>query len=506
MSNVEYAYRWVRTSGGVDTDIGDATGSTYTLTASDLAHTIRVRVSFTDDDGYSETLASSATGPVVRPPNVAATGAPTIRGVVAVGKTLTANTSGITDDNGLTGVSFTYQWVKRTGGADADITGETSSSYTIKASDAGSSFKVTVAFTDDDGYSEALTSQATDIMTEAVPEPAAPKHRSVLRAEVTLLSSWHQTDPQGGQSVGDVTATETFIRAQKFHTGPGEDGYSITSVTFRVTGYGANVSERVSIYTADAAGNPATSKYVLTGDITTTDSTVTFTAPTGATLDADTDYFIVFEDTDTTTGSPSPYHVGDYMTKEETGYPGWSLGNGYEKFSTDPWTEVTTFFAAIIKGEPADSTAPTLSTATVNGTSLVLTYNELLDEVSRPGAGAYRVTVGSNTATPACDCFDQRAGGHADARDSGGQRRRSHADVHRPLVPPGAGPRGQRRGGADQPGGGQHRPGPDRQPPEPAGLQRVIRVRTAEVGRTGHRHHPHQDCPDGRKPARQYHR
>ncbi len=164
LSNVEYAYRWVRTSGGVDTDIGDATGSSYTLVRGDLSHTIKVRVSFTDDDGYSETLASSPAGPVVRPPNVAATGAPTIRGVVAVGKTLNADTSGITDDNGLTGVSFTHQWVKRTGGADADITGETSSSYTIKASDADSAFKVTVAFTDDDGYSETLTSAPTEVL------------------------------------------------------------------------------------------------------------------------------------------------------------------------------------------------------------------------------------------------------------------------------------------------------------------------------------------------------
>ena len=164
MSNVEYAYRWVRTSGGVDTDIGDATGSTYTLVRGDLGHTIRVRVSFTDDDGYSEALTSSAAGPVVRPPNASPSGRPAIRGVIAAGKTLTANTSGITDDNGLTGVSFTYQWVKRSGGADADITGETSSSYTIKASDAGSSFKVTVAFTDDDGYPETLTSAPTEVL------------------------------------------------------------------------------------------------------------------------------------------------------------------------------------------------------------------------------------------------------------------------------------------------------------------------------------------------------
>ena len=61
LSNVEYAYQWVRSTGGVDTDIADATGATYTLVRGDLGHTIRVRVSFTDDDGYPETLTSDPT-------------------------------------------------------------------------------------------------------------------------------------------------------------------------------------------------------------------------------------------------------------------------------------------------------------------------------------------------------------------------------------------------------------------------------------------------------------
>ena len=164
LSNVEYAYRWVRTSGGVDTDIGDATGSTYTLVRGDLGHTIRVRVSFTDDDGYSETLASSATGPVVRPPNVAATGAPTIRGTLAVGKTLNADTSGITDPNGLSNPGFTHQWVRVADGVDTGIAGATGSGYTLASSDEGAAFKVTVAFTDDDGYSETLTSAPTEVL------------------------------------------------------------------------------------------------------------------------------------------------------------------------------------------------------------------------------------------------------------------------------------------------------------------------------------------------------
>ena len=44
--------------------------------------------------------------------NTAATGAPAISGTVEVGETLTADTSGISDEDGLDNVVFTYQWVR----------------------------------------------------------------------------------------------------------------------------------------------------------------------------------------------------------------------------------------------------------------------------------------------------------------------------------------------------------------------------------------------------------
>ena len=58
--------------------------------------------------------------------------------------------------------------------------------------------------------------------------------------------------------------------------------------------------------------------------------------------------------------------------------------------------------AANLTNEPvtnntADTTAPVLSTATVTGTSLVLTYDEALDATSRPAAGAFTVRVAGTT-------------------------------------------------------------------------------------------------------------
>ena len=63
-TNVSYSYQWIRNDGTSDTDIQNATGSSYPLVDVDEGQTIRVEVSFTDDAGNEETLTSSATGEV----------------------------------------------------------------------------------------------------------------------------------------------------------------------------------------------------------------------------------------------------------------------------------------------------------------------------------------------------------------------------------------------------------------------------------------------------------
>ena len=76
-----------------------------------------------------------------------------------MGETLTASTTGISDTDGLTNVSYAYQWLTS---RDAEISGATSSTYTLVDSDEGKTVKVRLSFTDDAGNSEELTSAATD--------------------------------------------------------------------------------------------------------------------------------------------------------------------------------------------------------------------------------------------------------------------------------------------------------------------------------------------------------
>ena len=170
LTNVSYSYQWIANDGTSDSDIADATASSYTLVAADAGKTIKVKVTFTDDNGNDESLTSTATTAVIAA-NTSATGAPTISGTVQVDQTLTADTSGIGDADGLTNVSYSYQWIANDGTSDSDIADATSSSYTLVAADAGKTIKVKVAFTDDAQNQETGTSAATAAVAAAVQTP-----------------------------------------------------------------------------------------------------------------------------------------------------------------------------------------------------------------------------------------------------------------------------------------------------------------------------------------------
>ena len=173
LTSVSYTYQWIRVAtDNSDTNIASATASTYTLVAADLGTTIKVRVSFTDDASNPETRTSAATAAVAAAANNLATGAPTITGTAQVGQTLTAVTTGIMDDDGLTGVSYTYQWIRvATDNTETNISGATASTYMLVAADLGTTVKVRVSFTDDASNPETLTSAATVAATGAPPPP-----------------------------------------------------------------------------------------------------------------------------------------------------------------------------------------------------------------------------------------------------------------------------------------------------------------------------------------------
>ena len=251
LTNVSYTYQWIRVAtDNTETNISGATASTYTLVAADLGTTIKVRVSFTDDASNAETLTSAATAAVSAAPNTPATGAPTITGTAQVGQTLTADTTAIVDADGLTNVSYTYQWIRVDGGTETNISGATASTHTLVAADQGKTIKVRVSFTDDASNAETLTSTATAVVS------AAPN---------TLPSA----------SDGTVTTNEDTARtfaAADFNfldTDPGDTLSNVRIVTLPASGKG----------TLALSGTPVTANQVVAA---TNIGTLTYTPPANA--------------------------------------------------------------------------------------------------------------------------------------------------------------------------------------------------------------------------------
>ena len=163
----QFSYQWVSNDGHADSNVVDATDSTYVVSNDDVGKTLKVRVTFIDDMNNEETLTSAATATVTAKPNSPATGLPTISGTAKAGQTLTASTSDITDADGLENPEFSYQWVSNDGTRDANIEGATALTYAVSDDDVGKTIKVRVSFTDGRGNQESLTSDPTTPVTAA---------------------------------------------------------------------------------------------------------------------------------------------------------------------------------------------------------------------------------------------------------------------------------------------------------------------------------------------------
>ena len=237
LTSATFSYQWIANDGTTDTDISGATGQTYALDADDEGKTVKVRVSFTDDEGHAETLTSAATAEVAARPNSPATGAPAISGTAQVGETLTANTSGIADADGLTSATFSYQWIANDGTTETEIAGATGSSYALSGSDLGQTVKVQVSFTDDAGHQESVTSQ-----------PIGPVDHGVSEQQTNSPATGQPTISGTAQVDETLTADTSGIAD--------EDGLTDTSFSYqwiRNDGDDADIQgATASTYTLDA--------------------------------------------------------------------------------------------------------------------------------------------------------------------------------------------------------------------------------------------------------------
>ena len=295
-----YTYQWIRTAAGVDTNISGATASTYTLVAADLGTTIKVRVSFTDDASNDETLTSAATAAVSAAPNTPATGAPTITGTAQVGQTLTADTTAIVDADGLTNVSYTYQWIRVDGGTETNIASATASTYTLVAADLGTTIKVTVSFTDDASNAETLTSAATAAVSAAANNLATGAPTITGTAQVGQTLTAGTTGIMDADGLNNVSYTYQWIRVDggtetnisgataSTHTLVAADQGTTIKVRVSFTDDASNAETLTSTATAVVSAAPNTLPSASNGTVTTNEDTArTFAAADFNFLDTD---------------------------------------------------------------------------------------------------------------------------------------------------------------------------------------------------------------------------
>ena len=149
-------------------------------------------------DGTELSNRSELTVPGPAAANSPATGAPIISGTAQVGETLTVDTSGIDDADGMSGAVFSYQWLAN----GAEITGATDPTYTLVGDDKGKSIKVRVIFNDDDYNEETLTSEATAAVAAETAVPDAPQSLNVSPDDTgTLDVSWEAPASDGGSAI-----------------------------------------------------------------------------------------------------------------------------------------------------------------------------------------------------------------------------------------------------------------------------------------------------------------
>ena len=215
------------------------------------------RVSARTEDGLGEASEWVSAGREPQPNNPA-TNAPAITGTAKVGETLEADTSGISDADGLSNVQYEYQWLAD----DSEIAGATSLTYTLADADEGKVIQVEVSFTDDAGNEETLTSAATDAVATAEPSepPDKPKGLDATATHDSVTLTWD--DPQDESITGYV-----ILRRVRVNNQGGDFSVLVANTSSAATTYTDNMVEASTTYTyrikaINGAGTSERSRWV----------------------------------------------------------------------------------------------------------------------------------------------------------------------------------------------------------------------------------------------------
>ncbi|MGV8907394.1 MAG: carboxypeptidase regulatory-like domain-containing protein [Propionicimonas sp.] len=169
---VTLTYQWLRDGAA----IGGANRQSYTLSGSDLAKAISVRVTGSKAGYVSVQRTSAPTAKVAS--STMRTVVPTISGTLRVGAQLTAKTTGWVPGD----ARFGYRWLR----SGKTIRGATAVSYTLSSKDLGKTIKVTVTGSGTGYPSASVTSKATRKVGKGSIVATTPKIAGIAQVGMKL--------------------------------------------------------------------------------------------------------------------------------------------------------------------------------------------------------------------------------------------------------------------------------------------------------------------------------
>jgi hypothetical protein len=205
-----FSYVWEDCDGSGNNcvPIAGATSSTYTLGAADVGDMIVAQVTASNAGGQNSAT-SAAVGPVLPPPPPAVRTAPGISGTPQQGNPLTAS-SGTWTSSDPTPVHFAYQWehCDASGNNCVPISGATSSTYTLQASDVEQYVSVSVTAQNSGGQTSVNATPVGPVLPPApqnTKPPTITNNRGTLSAnpgtwinDLTAISyAWESCNPSG---------------------------------------------------------------------------------------------------------------------------------------------------------------------------------------------------------------------------------------------------------------------------------------------------------------------
>ena len=215
---------------------------------------------------------------------------------------------------------------------------DTGASYEIQDGDGTA---LTDADTSQDDFQVSVSRGLSTIQIEVTAEDdlTTQTYTVTMNRPQVLVSNINKST-LSSQNVGNSGGTQTKI-AQKFTTGDNAGGYTVDSVSIYLNRAGNNATPVLTINTSDGA-DPGTVIYMLINPGNINSGQIGFAAPAGATLDAETAYFIVIANSNTTDSNSARYEVDntDSNAEDNSTLPNWSIAN-VGRINSGTWIPTT---------------------------------------------------------------------------------------------------------------------------------------------------------------------